>query len=48
MPHPEGEKPHGEPLKDPLVRNNKSVDRGQRLKRQSEKNASKKKTNKKK
>jgi hypothetical protein len=48
MPHPEGEEPHGEPLKDPLVRNNKSVDRGQRLKRQSEKNASKKKTNKKK
>jgi hypothetical protein len=47
MPHPEGEERHGEPLKDPPVRNNKSVDRGQRLKRQSEKNASKKKTNKK-
>jgi hypothetical protein len=36
MPHPEGEEPHGEPLKDPPVRNNKSVDRGQRLKRQKE------------
>jgi hypothetical protein len=48
MPHPVGEEPQGEPLKDPLVRNNKSVDRGQRLKRKSEKNASKKKMNKKK
>jgi hypothetical protein len=48
MPHPVGEEQHGEPLKDPPVRNNKSVDRGQRLKWQSEKNASKKKTKKKK
>nr|XP_051191074.1 uncharacterized protein LOC127304424 [Lolium perenne] len=43
----QGAPPHEEPLKDPPIRSNKSVDKGDRLKRQSEKKTNKKKAKKK-
>jgi hypothetical protein len=43
----QGPPPHQEPLKDPPIRSNKSVDKGDRLKRQSEKNTNMKKAKKK-
>jgi hypothetical protein len=43
----QGAPPHQEPLKDPPIRSNKSVDKGDRLKRQSEKKTNKKKAKKK-
>ncbi|XP_051196826.2 protein FAR1-RELATED SEQUENCE 5-like [Lolium perenne] len=43
----QGAPPHQEPLKDPPIRSNKSVDKGDRLKRQSEKKTDKKKAKKK-
>jgi hypothetical protein len=45
---PEGSPQHGEPLKHPLIIAAKSVKKGERLKRQSEKNVEKKKKKKKK
>ena len=38
----QGESVQQEPLKDPIIKNNKSVDKGDRLKKQSKKKAKKK------
>jgi hypothetical protein len=43
----QGAPPHQEPLKDPPIRSNKSIDKDEILKRQSKKNTNKKKSKKK-